>query len=288
VTEPYDMRSNIKGKPGSQGTLFQVKDKGLLNPQQRWPRGYTPERQAEVSAALEPTKVHPSGRVYPPRRADEVRARITDAISRSTVPTEHLAGLREVHDQPQQGHEATYWPGRKHLAVNMFAKHENRGVLGDEPHGSTEPDAGAKNLIHELGHHRDAATRETMEHVRSNKAILYAKNGRGRDDAAEAVADNYYTEHYRGPGRKGAQATQGRYEDTGLADTMPAYRELRPAMQGAQFQGVQETQPTLFEDSKARAKADAVSHAVDQDTGRSVPIHDAAWRAAAKTPWRTP
>lgn len=247
MAEPYDLRSNIKGKPGSQGTLFQVKDKGLLNPQQRWPRGYTPERNREVSEALDlHTNVSPTTRVDPPRRATEVRARLQDAIARSTVPAEHLAGLRTIHDQPEQGHDATYWPGRQSVAVNMFSR--NEGAITGHDEDEDEHDAGAKNLIHELGHHHDFfQTRESAALTRENKNILYARNGRGYADAGEAVADNYYVEHYRGPGRAGARATQGRYEDNGLADEMPAYREVRP-LQPRQFQ---KEQPTLFDQVEA-------------------------------------
>lgn len=278
MTDAYDMRSNIKGKPGSQGTLFQVKDKGLLNPQQRWPRGYTPERSREVGQMLDlHTNVSPTTKVYPPRRATEVRARLQDAISRSTVPAEHLAGLREVHDQPEPTHDATYWPGRQTLAVNLFGRHENRGVMGDEPYGSTEPDAGAKNLIHEIGHHVDfTQTRESARHNRENKNVLYAANGRGYHDAGEAVADNYYVEHYRGPGRKGAPPTQGRYEDTGLADHMPAYREVRP-LQTQQFEAPHAGQDLLppFDERKVAAQADATRMATE-------PLVGAARRAAKR------
>lgn len=276
MADAYDLRSNIKNKPGSQGTLFQVKDKGLLNPQQRWPRGYTPERQREVSQALDlHTSVFPTTKVYPPRPATEVRARLQDAISRSTVPPEHLAGLMRVHDQPEQGHEATYWPGRRELAVNMFGKHENRPFMaGEEAPGHTEPDNGAKNLIHEIGHHVDhMVTRESAELNRTNKNILYASNGRGYMDAGEAVADNYYVEHYRGPGRKGARATEGRYEQSGLADRMPAYREVRPApLQNQQFDTGQEMLPQF----------DVRKHAAQQSANQMATAAYLAERRAAK------
>jgi hypothetical protein len=278
MTDAYDMRSNLKNKPGAQGTLFQVKDKGLLNPQQRWPKGYTPERQREVSDALsQQTSVYPTMRVYPPRPESHVRARLTDAIARSTVPTEHLAGLRTVHDQPEHGHEATYWPGRQTMAVNLFGKHENQGIMGDEPYGSAEPDAGAKNLLHELGHHVDhMVTRESARLNRENKNILYAANGKGYADAGEAVADNYYVEHYRGPGRKGAQVTQGRYEDSGLAEHMPAYREVRPALQPRQFDTGQDMLPQY----------DVRKHAAQMSASREATAAYLAERRAAKTPWR--
>lgn len=222
ASDDWEIRTNIKSKPGSQGTLFQGGRKEL-NPQRRWPKGYTPERQADVHGGLAATTVHPTVKVNPPRRSDEVRARVVDAVSRSTVPVEHLDGLREIHDQPEKGTEATYWPMRKSLAVDMF-----------------HPD-GHKNLIHELGHHRDNYTRESVGMTKANKDILYSPTGKGRAEAAEAVADNYYVEHHRDLGRNGRPPTQGRYEDTGNADHMPGYRAVRPAKPehlSPQFEGL--------------------------------------------------
>src|SRR4051812_26976626 len=111
MTEAWDMRSNIKAKPGSQGTLF-GHDKSVLNPRMRWPKGYEPERLSEVREALDHgTEVHGSSDTHQMAHY----ARIVDTVARSTIPAEHLKGLRTVDHRVNPGTEGTYWPGRRHL-----------------------------------------------------------------------------------------------------------------------------------------------------------------------------
>ena len=236
MTEAYDLRSNIKGKPGSQGTLFQVQDKSLLNPAQRWPKGYTPERQAEISGALRNAEIQSTTRTYPPQSDSHVRARLVDTIARSTVPAEDLHGLSRIHDQPAPGHDASYWPAIRTMGVHMFKPVSGDVDFADLPKKVEPNTEGEKNLIHELGHHHDQVNRVTVGLVNNDKDLLYTPGA--RDDAAEAVADNYYVEHARGRGRAGERPTQGRYEESGGAQYMPAYRKIRPAPQhmGPQFQ----------------------------------------------------
>ena len=243
MAEPYDLRSNIKGKPGSQGTLFQVTDKGLLNPQQRWPRGYTPERSREVEVATRALPIsypehmenaHEPGDYQAQGR---YRPHLLDVIKRSTVPVEHLQGLRDIHGTPEQGHDATYWPMKRTIGIDMNS-------VNDQD----------RSLIHELGHHHDMniepgpglehVNRVAMEHAVRDKSphhvtptmsgVTMAAN-KVREGVGEAVADNYMTEHYRSPGKIANQqkASQGQYEKNFTRDRLdqkyPGYTDVRPS-----------------------------------------------------------
>lgn len=248
MADAYDLRSNMKDKPGSQGTLFQVRDKGLLNPQQRWPRGYTPERSREVEQAMrtvpvthpdhmedshEPGEYHEMGRYRP---------QLLDVVKRSTVPTEHLEGLREIHGEAGQGHDATYWPNKRTIGIDMTGK-----STGEKPEDQ------AKALVHELGHHfhmnreplqsMEDTNRLAMEHASRDKAswqaaptssgIAMAAN-KVRPGVDEAHADNYLTEHYRSRGKIANQAgaKHGAYEENFTHDRLdalyPGYTDVRP------------------------------------------------------------
>lgn len=263
MSESYDLRSNIKGKPGSQGTLFQVRDKGLLNPAQRWPRGYTPERQQEVRGALENTVIvggpghmireestTPSGQERWSRHP-ETEQRVVSAIARSTMPAEHVQGLFRIHANPAEGHHATYW-----------SRDQSIGMGWNQSHPSDRPDEHDRSLLHELGHHVDnVRTRETdrrasdiaeaalapappreqrVEHLR-HEGLVDDLAHRLNAGVGEAVADNYYQQHYRSPGRKGKAPTAGLYEEYQHEDYLrqnyPGYHDVRPPQShmGPQF-----------------------------------------------------
>jgi hypothetical protein len=253
------MRSNIKAKPGSQGTLFRPASKSLLNPQQRWPKGYTPERLNEVRSALKDTAVHADPEYVGIEEEDHAgrtrvetqhRPRVEQAIARSTVPVEHLQGLSEIHDHVDEGTVGTYWPAKRlggpnSLAVDMSGYH----VDSREAEGV---------LIHELGHHHDfehsldlhRVTREVSEkHAWKDKGPyqqkptqsgVYQAESKVRAGVAEATADNYFTEHYRTPGRNPQRVTKGQYENNFTTDRLdqkyPGYTDVRPAQHmGPQF-----------------------------------------------------
>jgi hypothetical protein len=266
MADPYDMRSNIKGKPGSQGTLFQVKDRGLLNPQQRWPQGYTPERLNEVREQTRKVPIAAPPHMYEQPDEDTqrehgvnafgYRERVNREIAKSTVPASHLEGLGEIHGEPEEGTHGTYWFKRRELAVDL-----------------TRPDSG-KTLVHELGHHHDNMTGAVNEHLPDvaakhamrtwphegapNMSAVHMARSTVESGVVEAVADNYMTEHYRTGGRKSAPVAEGRYEENfSRADRdshYPGYNDVREppksptehALQQAQFQ------PGLF--SKAQAE----------------------------------
>jgi hypothetical protein len=248
MTEPYDLRSNIKGKPGSQGTLFQVRDKGLLNPQQRWPRGYTPERQAEVRSAFQDTDV----RAFH-QHAGALRSAVVDTLARSTAPVEDLQGLKRVTDEPAEGHAATYWRDKKQI-------------------GWGPSERARENLLHEMGHHRanDGTTQRgslEVHHAIEQAGDAHAWKDKGKyqdrptfsgmalarakvaSGVHEAVADDYMVEHYRTGGRKSTGVATGAYErvypnSLQRDEILPGYNDVRPPKQ--EHMGPQFRQGELF------------------------------------------
>lgn len=263
--EAYDLRPNLKDKPGSQGTLFQVKDKSLLNPERRWPRGYTPERQQQVQDALQDTVIMDTAasreRATPEQqeqgryvRYPEAEARVRDILARSTVPVDSVRGLTRIHDTPAPGHLASYWPGRREIGIPIVTNgHPQRAQV-------------EVNLLHELGHHvsnRTGAGRAAAEqhawarmdnepgpgwtwHDHDN--TWYNEHGESRspvteasrlqDGVEEAFADDHAEEHYRphpADRRRGIRSpadVQGTY-DSRIAPHVidrdyPGYYDVRP------------------------------------------------------------
>lgn len=255
----WDMRSNIKAKPGSQGTLFQP-TKGVLNPQQRWPRGYTPERLNEVRGALAKTSIS-----HPEHMEDEhepgdyremygYRERTMRAIAKSTVPAHHLIGLREIHGEPYQdpdtgrSDQGTYWPREKTIGIDL-----------------TEAETD-KTLIHEIGHHVDhfhepGAYVEKVNEVAPqhaerdyrgllNVSALAQARNKVEPGVGEATADNYYVEHYRTGGRKSRPTRgQGLYQEGHLSGWIdknyPGYSDVRQHKDYANLSGLQFKQEHL-------------------------------------------
>jgi hypothetical protein len=265
VTDAYDMRSNIKGKPGSQGTLFQVKDKGLLNPQQRWPQGYTPERLNDVRQGLRATPVTPPAHLGVPGDTEHAtermgyRERLVRSVAKSTVPAEHLPGIKEIHADVEEGTKGTYWPTSRNLAVDMT-------IPGRD-----------KTLIHEIGHHADNwHDNQTARHLPDvaaahaqkdwphdtppNTTAHYQAQAKTSAGVAEAVADNYYEQHYRTGGRKSQGVTGGLYESTFTSDRLnqhyPGYTDVRPTPPSPSLAALQEAQfnPGLFSRAAARGE----------------------------------
>lgn len=289
MADPYDMRSNIKGKPGSQGTLFQVKDKGLLNPQQRWPQGYSPERLNEVRGALRETPVsapkwmghHPQDEVQREVGFNEhgFREHVTREIAKTTVPAEHLRGLTGIHGDPAEGTHGTYWkgPGRRELAVDMTREVDSAGNVDKK---GAEP---RKTLVHEIGHHVNmtlapkphehdlVAQIHAHEDIKGNEYrdkpnssdVSFARS-RIRAGVDEAQADTYLVEHYRTGGRKSTGTQAGAYEENfsaqDRAQRYPGYNDLRPPENTPAHQAsrsaLNERQfnPGLFSRSQAEGK----------------------------------
>ncbi len=255
MAEAWDLRSNIKAKPGSQGTLFGIGDKdSVLNPSQRWPRGYTPERKNEVTKALDHgTSVHGTDYIHPLA----VHARVVDTISRSTMPSEHLRGLRSIEHTAAPGTQGVYYPERRSLHAPVLRSDQQ------------ENDTMGKVLIHELGHHHDSQElpARSLEGISDEAVVSHAQRtlDARREDAkyplpaepnatmraqarvqvksgrAEGYADNYMQEHYRTRGRNPQPVTEGMYEinhpEQSIRDNYPGYRDVRPKVEhlGPQF-----------------------------------------------------
>jgi hypothetical protein len=265
----WDLRSNIKAKEGSQGTLFQVADKdALLNPQQRWPRGYTPERQSEVRERLDQVRFTTSNQFTRPRDEAVQRARVTDTVARSTMPARHLALLNQVDDTPMPGTHGTYYPQARRLHVNMSADAESE-----------------QTLIHELGHHNANVTPKGGDTVRQHVSNLAETAGRDfmpkhadadapltgtaralgakavKSGVEEAYADNYMTEHFRTRGRNPKPVTEGRYEANWTAaerqQRYPGYNDVRPPAALSEHQFADTPLPGMPDSRRSAARQDA-------------------------------
>lgn len=177
----WQMGPVLKNKAGSQGTLFRGGTKWSSD--QRFPRGYTPERGHAVNDAFR-------FNVYSGDDLDQHNyRRIVDTIARSTVPIEHLA--------PRKSHTGQEYPidVQSHYGVLPKGTHGRYAYLHPEAdvwnfHDqlAIQPYAtGTSTVIHELGHHVSAL--QGQPH--SAPGTLENK---GRE---EAFADDYAHEHYR-------------------------------------------------------------------------------------------
>lgn len=248
----YDLRSNIKNKPGAQGTLFKVNDKSTYS-DRRWPQGYTPERLNDVRDALKDTRFKtfsPGLGSAPIRKWEDLdRDHFARTVAPSSLPANDLRGLTKVDTKITSGSkdtEAEYRPGMREIGWD----------LGRADH--------AKNLVHEIGHHVEnmrqdlppiqpgQIQRHAEAHVaakgktRAPNSSELANIARTVDiNMGEGYADNYHVQHYRSPGRNGQRATQGRYEEihgTWAMSHAPGYYDVRtppPAQHlGPQFTGM--------------------------------------------------
>lgn len=281
MADAFDMRTNIKGKPGSQGTLFQVADKSVLNPQQRWPQGYTPERLGAVRDALRTTPISAPQHLYDQPDSDAqaehgvnvygYRERMHREIAKTTIPPEHLQGIREIHGEPDEGSRGTYWTGGsrdKTLAVDLTQADTDKPRF---PGFKRTYEDARRTLTHEIGHHVNMSLAPTP-HVHDLVAQIHAheaiKDNEWRDTPTEtdvsmarsrirpgvdeAQADDYLVQHYRTGGRKPTGTNEGAYERnfnaTQRSERYPGYNDVRPpentpshqrsleTMQQAQFQ----------------------------------------------------
>lgn len=211
----FDLRPNMRAKPNSQGTLFQV-DSSARTPESRQPRKYSPERLREVTANagfLDPQKT------YPPRAAAVAAVRAT--VARSTVPVEHMRGAHfytGVQTEGMGNAAGRYLgpPNRSDALIQIAPMHE---------HDNT--------VIHEIGHHV-SGFHEGHEHA--------AYEHPEQQGTEEAFAENYADVHYRD--RRGRSTTNPRPDGKawvqngargGLqGDFLPAFRAERehsPAVQ---------------------------------------------------------
>lgn len=220
----------LKNKADSQGTLFRGGTK--YSSDQRYPRGYTPERLHEVAEAVGGNytrgqgakagyyRDHPygrydeSGEFQVTGRADNRPKRgLVDNIARSTVPAEHLQG------KPDSGRHLAFWVNKSFDP--RMAEAGTAGTYESEPRQHSNrhdlyvhtDHVDSTTPIHEIGHHVSNLLGNEHSHYNSPES-------RG---AEEGFADRYAYEHYRT--RKGKrldslrvyppneQQTEGRHEE---------------------------------------------------------------------------
>lgn len=177
----WDMRSNMKAKPGSQGVLFRGGKDQMTDA--KWPRGYTPERLQLARSAVDPHNLYSKGEHGKASTTGPERRDLVDTVARSTVPREHLQDLQ-------------FYPGIRSLdhgsVVDLRGYYRHQGhrlgaSVADKPQVAilkgyeTEP-----TTIHEIGHH---VSRMTGQYSGYDAA---AKRGK-----EEAFADDYADKHYR-------------------------------------------------------------------------------------------
>lgn len=241
ATEGFVETPNIKATEGSQGTLFQG-GRGQMKPEARYPRGYTPQRQAAVSKALHDTPItrHDSRGVKTEDHG--TTAFVKDTIARSTVPPTHLRGLTRISVNPairEGGTIGEYYPGRRDLYVSPGETHERVGDntghrLNAMSARKTRPmlhEDASMVLLHELGHHVDNRhTQATVQMAKSPGAPSAAiKFGTPENKGlSEGYADRYMLEHYRQDPRDVSKrgplkVTTNTYHGRGISHTLPTY-----------------------------------------------------------------
>lgn len=167
--DDWDLRSNIKDKPNAQGTLFSG-GASQIPAEKRYPRGYTPDRMAEVTNTVQFPAVnysHEMGRDY------FNRAKAQENIARSTIPASDLQGLT-VKVLPHRGHIIGGSDG-------VYEDDQQRAMVMQHA-------AGTSTVIHEIGHH--------VSHVASGGTNYGAGTPRERG-YEEGFADRYADEHFR-------------------------------------------------------------------------------------------
>lgn len=213
----WDVRTNMKAKPGSQGTLFQGGSDQMTDA--KWPRHYTPERLHEVRNA-----VAPRSRVFRDEpylheydTASEERKLIGN-IARSTVPGEHLQRLQ-------------FSPGKSAAAMTIGSGDAEMvaGGLYTKP-PSPNPNSSARVrlrrgladnavAIHEIGHHASYL---------SGPPNLDTRTALGHE---EATADAYAQEHFRDRRGRRTQFNGYRYvqpDSERNAEFFASYHATRP------------------------------------------------------------
>jgi hypothetical protein len=206
----------LKDKMGSQGTLFRGGTK--YSSPKRFPKGYTPERQAEVADAVVRPSVTVNVRTGTTKQygtaSKEFKDRfvrtsgdmstapmvhdsrqpvrdLVDNIARSTVPVEHLSGV-----------QFRFNASREQLGATAAAHWDPGGdaMTKGGPVIRLGPGTERTNIaIHEIGHH----VSHTME------GNTFPRDENGHSGPEEAHADNYAETHFRD--NKGNPQSRGTY-----------------------------------------------------------------------------
>lgn len=174
--DQFRMVSNMKAAPNSQGTLFQGGNA------QRYPRGYTPQRQRDVL-----NSIHPVAAGLARRESPEIRA-VIDNVARSTVPANRLTNV-EFTAAGSMGRQrgmasglqigGSYQSGRRRYPDGSEGTYSRVNVAAGQE-GTTTP-------IHELGHH--------VSRIIGRPSADY--NTTARKGADEGFAETYAETHWR-------------------------------------------------------------------------------------------
>lgn len=183
-----------------------------MTTQDRYPRGYSPERQSEVSQALNRVQFRASRASLLDRESGMREVSFArQAIMRSRIPVEHLRGLEGVHMTSPSVSQDSY-------AHYSFGRHLNDGridpeaslhvrdpidsrsnvvVLRSSKDNHQGPNDVSRSMVHELGHH-------VQNLPRLDKGVPYRARssfrGYVRDEAdAENYADTYHVDDRRFP-----------------------------------------------------------------------------------------
>ena len=226
------MRKVQKPPAEQQLTLFNMKPTA----EHRWPRGYTPERQAEVREALDPTEVRvnyhtavegspfvpsrsfftpfkPGDPGYDPARAGnrgkwsrpleeihqaqsgQAKRALTDMVARSTVP------VADIQAPPTFHVESLVSAGGLYHRPGLETERHDMGRMVPDPESEAQgrislaPGASQHTVIHELGHHVDAAADPELFRDRSSLSDLRSRSGLRVSPALEGFAEGYAFKH---------------------------------------------------------------------------------------------
>lgn len=246
----------FKGNP-QQGTLFRATAQELDPTGQRYPRGYTPERQREVHEAVGevgysslgermgatdaefPMLLNEQefGEATPQTKRDwgEGRAVIRDSIARSTVPMD-VVERTNFGVTPNISANAYYGPREDTIYFGRSAaeaQQHREGFGTGYPTPETQRFDQGQTVIHELGHAADPA----LEPLRGKRNLIRDDLGQPVEGyteppdmgMVEQVADDFAAEHFRHDPRVGRRQTfeveTGMYPGVTPSDIPPRGRE---------------------------------------------------------------
>lgn len=210
--KPKDSAQPYFPPEGGQGMLGRPAH--FMEGAQRYPRGYTPDRLREMTAALADTRIR-TGWSDPASGMTgqfDDRARVREALARSTVPAGDVRGLTSIetgatmsssilgsYEHTQESFNPN--TGRKHrepVANLEIGARMTEGVTLDEDlagqhHGDVN--RVGRTLIHEIGHHvQNQPYLDTGKAVKGRQALHVRLMG---DPIHEAGAENYADRHFR-------------------------------------------------------------------------------------------
>lgn len=190
----WSLVPETKNKPNAQGTLFRA-PVTARKPESRQPRGYSPERYAEVRSTLSGRVTHHAGGESHFVEDSQTMDHLTRSLATSTVPTERIASVNG-------------WATGLQFHDGRLAEHDtfqDRSVIRMAP--GVHRNAFA--VTHELGHE------ESFRNNRNSRAYSTSSE----QGAEEGSADRYANQHARLPGyKKRPDKLETSYERTSKED----------------------------------------------------------------------